>query len=452
MARSFPLAALVLLASCSATVDPGPDYAQAARGIRAATGADEVFDPEGSPTSPEEVRAALADGLTLEEALRIALRDNRRLQAAFFELGVARAEVVQSGLLRNPSLALAVFLPDGGGRTRWTADLLADVLDLWEIPARRRAASRVLEQRTLELVRLATELAFRTRETYHRAVAARARVELAGQDVELAERLRDAVARQVQEGVATRTEAALADGRALSARLSAASARREERQVRRDLATLLSLEDDLDGVPLSEALPARPLPALDPSRLVAIGLARRADLAAAAEAVAAAEANVALERRRRAPEVSAGLSAERPEGAGSSGLLLGPTATVELPVLDRNQAQISRAELELAARRREHAALEVEVTQEIQAAIDQLDEADRAERLATEELVPRAEQASELAERSHALGDTLVLEVLHARRAVIEARRAAVESRLEAARALADLERTIGAPLGTTAP
>jgi cobalt-zinc-cadmium efflux system outer membrane protein len=49
----------------------------------------------------------LAGGLELDEALRLAPLNNRHLQAEFAALGVARADLVQAGLLRNPSASVA---------------------------------------------------------------------------------------------------------------------------------------------------------------------------------------------------------------------------------------------------------------------------------------------------------------------------------------------------------
>src|SRR4051812_29833172 len=50
----------------------------------------------------ESVRALLQRELTADQAVQIALINNRNLQATYEELGIAQAELVQAGLLRNP--------------------------------------------------------------------------------------------------------------------------------------------------------------------------------------------------------------------------------------------------------------------------------------------------------------------------------------------------------------
>ena len=42
---------------------------------------------------------------------------NRQLQAAFYDIGIARADWVQAGLLSNPSLGVGILFPEGGGRS-----------------------------------------------------------------------------------------------------------------------------------------------------------------------------------------------------------------------------------------------------------------------------------------------------------------------------------------------
>lgn len=441
--------ALVAAGGC-ASVDPRADYEEARREIRAATGEAEVHDPGEPALSSGEIGGVLADGLGLAEATRLALLNNRRLQAGFRSLGVARADYVQAGLLENPSLSLAFLFPEGGGRARWTADLVGSVAEIWRIPARRALARAGLEQRILELSRFAGELVAGTRAAYLEGVAAREGRSLARENVELARRSLAGVRRQVEEGVASRTDEGLAESLALAAELASQRAERGEAASLRRLAALLSLEEDLLGVTMSDPLPDPAWPAWrgpEREQLVEESVSARADVRAAERAVAVAEERVALERRRTFG-LGAGASAERPEGGSSADLLVGPAATVELPIFDRNQAQVSRAELELAERRREREALVAEVRQEVRAALDRAEVASRAAVFARDELVPQALRTAALAERAYELGDTTVLTLLEARKAALEARRTELEALLEAALSRIDLERAAGAPLG----
>jgi len=447
-----PLTGLMLVsfAGC-ATVDPRPDYERAREEIRATTGVEAVHDPDEAPLRAEEITAILVDGLSLGEAVQLALVNNRRLHAGFLGLGVARAEHVQAGLLRNPSLSLALLVPEPAGRVRWTADLLGSVAEIWQIPSRQALAAAGIEQKLLELAGFASQLAAATRQAYLQSVGARAARSVARENAELARQSLAGIRQQVEEGVATRTDEGLAESLALGAELVFQRSQREVVSSTRELAALLSLERDLLDVPLSDPLPEAVWPETEREALVAASLALRPDVRAAEHAVAAARERVSLERRRRSPEVDLGLSIERPEGESSADWLAGPAGTIELPLFDQNQAQVSRAELELGERRKEHEALVAEAVQQVRAALDRAEVAARAAAFARDELVPQAERSASLAEMAYRLGDTTVLTLLEARRTVLAARQTEIEARLEAALSGIDVERATGAPLETLA-
>jgi outer membrane protein, heavy metal efflux system len=434
------------LAGC-ASVDPRPDYEQAMREIRATTGEQAIHDPDEPVLSGAQIETLLADGLGLDEAARLALLNNRRLQAGFLDLGVARAEYEQAGLLANPSLSLAFLFPDAGGRVRWTADLVASVAELWQIRSRKALAQAGVEQRVLELSRFAGELVAATKTAYLESVAAREQRSVGRASLELARRSLEGVRRQAAEGVASKLDESLAESLALGAEFAFQRSEREDVAATRTLAALLSLETDLLPVALTDPLPAPGWPTLEREAIVEASLSVRPDLRAAARAVAAAEERAGLEHRRGFPQLSAGVSAERPEGGGSNDFFIGPAAALELPIFDQNSAQVSRAEAELAQSRKEYEALVAEAKQELRAALDRAAVAARSATFAEHDLLPQAERGASLAEMAYELGDTTVLPLLQAQQAVLEARRVRIEALLEAAVARIEVERAAGAPL-----
>lgn len=443
-------AALSVAASCG-TVDPRPDFDKARQEIRATTGEESIHDPDDPVLTEDEIRAVLADGLGLAEATRLALLNNRRLQAGFLSLGVARADYVQAGLLKNPSLSLAFLFPDNGGRVRWTADLLQSVAEIWQIPARQALAQAGIERQILELSRFAGELVAATRAAYFESVAARGAEAVAKSNTEFARRSLEGVRKQVEIGVASNTDENLAESLALGAELSYRRSQREVAESIRELAGLLSFNEDVLTVVLTDPLPEPTGSEMDREAWVAASLKARPDVRAAESAVAAAEARVRVERRRFVSGASVGVSAERPEGGSSADLLVGPAASIEIPLFDQNQAQVSRAEYELGERTKEREALVAEVSQDVRAAVDKAGIAARAAAFSRSELVPQAERSAVLAARAYELGDTTILTLLQAQKAVLEARRTDIDALLEAALAKIDLERAAGAPLAGSA-
>ncbi|HEV2669201.1 MAG TPA: TolC family protein, partial [Blastocatellia bacterium] len=109
---------------------------------------------------PEGV--SLDDGLTEDDAVAIALWNNPALQAEMTALGLARADLIEAGQLRNPSLTL--IFP-------FSARILESVANwpfeaLWQRP-RRVAAAKLEQERVGEsLVSRALDLVRDTRLAY----------------------------------------------------------------------------------------------------------------------------------------------------------------------------------------------------------------------------------------------------------------------------------------------
>src|SRR5262245_65803771 len=100
-ARIFVSLGLLGCAAC-ATTGQVPDRASIDSAIRTRTNAG--IRLETSESLPPNV--VVDDGLTSDEAVAIALWNSPSFQATLADLGVARADVVEAGLLRNPVLSL----------------------------------------------------------------------------------------------------------------------------------------------------------------------------------------------------------------------------------------------------------------------------------------------------------------------------------------------------------
>src|SRR5438105_215621 len=115
----------------------------------------------GTPQDAEAeryVRALLKRPLTPNSAIQIALLNNRELQATYEEIGIAQADVIQAGLLRNPLFSI---------ERRWPgqaleAELVTEFIDILFLPMRKRAARAQLEAAKLgvgnEILKTAAEV------------------------------------------------------------------------------------------------------------------------------------------------------------------------------------------------------------------------------------------------------------------------------------------------------
>jgi outer membrane protein TolC len=122
-----------------------------------------------------QVAELLAQPLSQDDAVQIALLNNRGLRASFDELGISEADLVQSGRLRNPSFDLRHA--SAAGQYDIEETLSFNVLSLLTMPFAHQIEKRRFAQLqnavVLSVMRLATE----TREAFIAAVAARQSVE-----------------------------------------------------------------------------------------------------------------------------------------------------------------------------------------------------------------------------------------------------------------------------------
>jgi len=132
-----------------------------------------------------EVAELLAQPLSADDAVQIALLNNRGLQASFEELGVSEADLVQSGRLPNPRFDLRHV--SAAGQYDIEETLSFNVLSLLTLPfahdIEKQRFAQVQNAIVLAVMRLATE----TREAFIAAVAARESADYLRQVVAAAE-------------------------------------------------------------------------------------------------------------------------------------------------------------------------------------------------------------------------------------------------------------------------
>lgn len=118
-----------------------------------------------------QVAALLDHPLSAEDAVQVALLNNRMLQGAFEELGISEADLVQAGRLPNPRFDLRHAGAAGQYDVEETLSL--NVLSLLTMRYSRDMARRRFAQTQSAAVLRVAQLAKDTREAYYAAVAAR---------------------------------------------------------------------------------------------------------------------------------------------------------------------------------------------------------------------------------------------------------------------------------------
>jgi hypothetical protein len=139
----------------------------------------------------------LGQPLAADDAVHIALLNNRGLQASYWSLGVAEADLVQAGRLQNPVLDFK--RSHGGGEVSIERTLTFNLLGLITAPMTSRIEGRRFEQTKLLVSNEALKVAADTRRAWVDAVSTTQIADYAKQveasaqaSAELAERMRKA--------------------------------------------------------------------------------------------------------------------------------------------------------------------------------------------------------------------------------------------------------------------
>jgi len=360
---------------CTAiAVDPHAGFPEVSQFVTERAGKEVVWAPdaEEAPPALEVIKTRLKDGLSADDAVQIALLNNRDLQALYSRLGIAQADLVQASLLHNPVLDAAAGFPVGGGAVSLNPSVAIDFIDLLYTPLRKRVAVAKFEETKLRVTAEVLDLAWRTQTAFYRHQANEQMLEMRRQ-VAASATASSELTRQLREAGNVReldvaSEGALAEEAKLDLRL-AEIAVRESRETLNILMGLWGEESQAWTV-ASVRLPEPPREPLDAARLEARVIERSLDLAAAERLIAAAAENVTLDRTSGLfPELIVGGNGERDDAEWKPG----PTFTLPFPFFDRGQARIARAQAELRQARELRHALAVRIRAVVRSTRDRLD-------------------------------------------------------------------------------
>ena len=120
------------------------------------------------------VKALLAKPLTASSAVQIALLNNRGLQAAYSELGISEAQMIDASVPPSPTIALARLIGSGGYEIE--RQIAVNVLALLTLPRRREIAEARFKQAQLRAVEATLRTAADARRAYYRAVSSKQRL------------------------------------------------------------------------------------------------------------------------------------------------------------------------------------------------------------------------------------------------------------------------------------
>lgn len=399
-------------------------------------------DAASDQAAEVEVRRLLAvTTLDVESAVQLALLGNRRLQAEYETLGIARADLVQAGLLRNPVFGWSG--QQGGDATKTVWGVEFDLIGLLLRNRRQSIENIRFAHARLGVVQAVLQHARETRQAWVSAVAAAQDANFMAQVTELAAIEAELGQRQYREGNLALRDALRQQAFHTESATALAQARNQATMARERLARLLGVDAGLLRLPA--ALPGLPRALPEFSGVEDAGLRRRPDLQQAQQEVEAMAAALGITRDTRWINLfDLGVETERATGERR---ITGPTLQFELPLFDQGQARISRQEALYRQSESRLFALAVEARSEIREQLQRARTGYTVARQVREELLPlrrRIVEQSTLHYNGMLIG---VFELLADARAQVQAVQADIAATRDFWIALADLQMALGGKL-----
>lgn len=295
-----------------------------------------------APTDDAKAAIAelLAQPLTPDSAVRIALANNQGLQAALAELGVAEASLVQAGRMRNPGFSFGRLR--GGEDLEIDRSIMFDFVGLLTLPLRSNIERRRFEQAKLQAAGQAVQLAADTRRAYFNAVAARQSADYAAQVAAAAEAGAELAQRMNRVGNWSRLDQAREQAFHADAVAQLARAQHQATAARERLSRLLGVWGADVAYQLPDRLPDLPKAPDEVAGIESRAMAQRLDVQMARRNAEATASALGLSRATGVINVfDAGYVNRSETGKPRAN---GYEIALELPVFDWGGARIARAE------------------------------------------------------------------------------------------------------------
>jgi len=296
--------------------------------------------PAAQDGMAQRVAELLAKPLSADDAVQVALLNNRGLQARFQDLGITEAEVVQAGRVPNPGFSFGRFRR--GDEIELERGIHVNLARLIALPvinameARRFQATQGLV--TMSVLALAAD----TRKAWVAALAAEETVRYMRRVSQAAEASAELARRMEQVGNFSKLQRAREQGFHADAALNLARAEQAQRVTRERLTRLLGLWGAQTQFKLPERLPDLPPDLADRPDIERVALAQRLDVQAATLAAEQTARNLGLTKTTRFINVLE-LGAVR-SSSNEAPSQRGWEISVELPLFDWGGARVARAE------------------------------------------------------------------------------------------------------------
>lgn len=354
-------------------------------------------------------------GLTLADLEQWALASNPSVQRAAALVGAANGNWIQVGLRPNPTVGYEGQQLGSGGLAEQQGVLFSqEFVRGGKLQLNRAVAANDRMRLEQELMAQQQRVLTDVRVAYFQVLLAQRQIQLTGDLIQISDEGATAVDSLFQAKEVGRTDVLQAQLEIENAKILAQNAQNRHRAAWQSLQAVVgtpgletqNLVGEIDGPPLQivyeDAL----------GRLLTLS----PELAAAAAAVERARAAVARERVEPIPNVTVqGLVNVIDNGIGgkTDG---GIAVSVPIPVFNKNQGGILRAQQELVAASRAHSQLELDLQNRLAPVYERYANAKNQVQRYRDVILPAADESLSLTRRTYSAGETNYVSMLTAQR------------------------------------
>ncbi len=378
------------------------------------------------PRVPAAVADLLRRPLDRDAAVRIAIANNRRLHAAYEDLGVAGAAIADATVLAPLDIEASYEFAVDGGSNEVEIDAIQDVLGLLQMPQRRGIAGARLRAARARAIAATVQLVAHVESAFYGVVAAQQELELRQTEFDAASAGAELIERMHSAGNATDLDRARELAFREEARIDLVRAQAAVQIQREQLNGLLGVSGEDTAWSASARLSELPaqLPAMDEIEKEAITASL--ELTALRSEAEAAEGSISYARFRTfLPELGVGASVNRDEEGEWA---VGPAVRVGIPLFNWQQGPRRRAHAELRKARNALTATAVETRAAARATRERVLAAHAEARQLIDVVLPLRQRVLDETLLQYNAMNASTFELLSARREQVEAARRYVDA------------------------
>ena len=387
------------------------------------------------------VRAQLKRPLTVNAAVQIALLNNHELQATYEEIGLAQADLIEAGLLKNPLFDF---------QRRWPgqaleADILGEFIDLLFLPIRKRVAAAQLEAAKLRVAAEILKTIAEVRVAFYENQGNQQLSDLAGSVAQATAASAEAALQLHQAGNTRSLDLANEEALNVQAKIDFAKAQSAGIESREKLTRMLGLWGKDTEWQIVPRLPDPPKGEIRASGLESRAIGQRFDLAALKKEALSEARRLSVARFdviAQGFELGGHFERET-DGTASTG----PSIIVPLPFFNFGQGAKARSEANVRQLQQRYLALAVQIRSEVRSARDRMLLARQRVDYVQSTAMPLRRRVVEESQLQYNAMQVSLFDLLRAKQDEVNAGREYVEALRDYWVARAELEKAVGGSL-----